>query len=118
MQGETAWLLIATATIENIGAQSCLKAAQHGGFTTARRAAIIGLALVLLTSGLILYALSLEALELKAAYTVLVGGTVGGVAIVSKLFLRERFSVGHIVGFGLILLGVILVKLGSGGLSP
>lgn len=118
MQSETAWLLILAAAIENVAAQGCLKAAQNGVLTRMRRAIMLAFVVILYASGLILYALSLETLELKAAYTVLVGGTVGGVAIFSRLFLQEELSLGQIAGLFIILLGVILLRFGSGGLSP
>lgn len=118
MQSGTAWVLIFVAATENVAAQGCLKAAQNGVLTRPHRAILLASVGVLYLSGLILYALSLETLELKTAYTVLVGATVGGVALFSRLFLQEELSLGQIAGLFIILLGVILLRFGSGGLSP
>lgn len=55
--------------------------------------------------------LAMRSLPVGTAYAVWVGIGVGGTAVVGLLFLNESKDIGRILGLGLIIVGIALLKL-------
>lgn len=62
------------------------------------------------------YTIALRALPLSVAYPVMVGSVFFAVGIVASLTLHEYISTIQIVGYGLILIGIVLVSAFSAGI--
>lgn len=111
-----AYLFLAVAFVLNslanilLKKQSTLQLVTSEGFLKGvweARLGLIGLAAFGLNA--VFYFLALKNLKLNVAYPVMVGTTFVLVAIGSKIWFAEKFSSVQLIGYGLVMAGVLLV---------
>lgn len=104
----SAWLLLGAAITAEITAALALRSCD--GFTKPLPAV---LALAAFGTAFYAVSLALETIPVSVAYPVWAGAGAAGVAFFGVLALRERASVGQVIGVALVVAGIVLLNLGS-----
>jgi len=105
-----AWLLVGLAIVAEITAALSLRFSN--GFT---KPLPTGLALTAFGSAFYLVSLALVHLPVSTVYPVWAGGGTVGVALLGVLMLKERASLWKGIGVTLVVLGIIMLNITSGG---
>ncbi len=102
------WVLLGFAIISEVIATSLLKSTE--GFTKLWPSLIV---LVGYSAAFYFLSLTLDTIPIGVAYAVWSGIGVAGIALVSVLFFDQRLDAGAVIGMGLIVAGVIVLRLFS-----
>lgn len=81
-------------------------------FDGVKRLVVLGTAIAVHLAGLVCFSLALTRIPLGIAYPVLIGGSMVAVTLIAVVWFRERLSRQHVVGLGLIIVGMVLLKAG------
>ena len=105
-----AWLLVGLAIIAEITAAFSLRFSN--GFT---KPLPTTLALAAFGSAFYLISLALVNLPVSTVYPIWAGGGTAGVAVLGVLILREKASFKKGLGIGLVVAGIVILNLTTGG---
>lgn len=108
----SAWFLLGFAIVAEITAALALRFSD--GFTKPLPALV---ALVAFGSAFYLISLVLQSLPVSIVYPIWAGAGAAGVALLGVLALRERANITMGVGIALVIAGIIVLNLASGGAS-
>ena len=106
------WLLVGLAIVAEISAALCLRFSN--GFTKPLPTA---LALTAFGSAFYLISLALVNLPVSTVYPIWAGGGTAGVAFLGVLILREKASLQKGLGIVLVVIGIVILNISSGGHS-
>lgn len=104
------WLLVGLAIIAEITAALSLRFSN--GFT---KPLPTGLALAAFGSAFYLISLALVNLPVSTVYPIWAGGGTAGVALLGVLILREKASLKKGLGIALVVTGIVILNITSGG---
>jgi small multidrug resistance pump len=113
-------VFLAIAIVLNAGGNFLLKLGADKGLSLSTQEGILGLfrdnvyllaGVVLFGINVLFYAAALRALPLSVAYPVMLGSVFIIVGISAVVFLHEAITPWHIVGYGLVFSGVLLVSM-------
>ena len=102
------WILLGFAIISEVIATSALKSTE--GFTKLWPSLLV---LLGYSAAFYFLSLTLDTIPIGVAYAVWSGIGVAGIALVSVLFFDQRLDAGAVIGMGLIVAGVIVLRLFS-----
>ena len=102
------WVLLGFAIISEVIATSSLKSTE--GFTKLWPSLLV---LLGYSAAFYFLSLTLDTIPIGVAYAVWSGIGVAGIALVSVLFFDQRLDAGAVIGMGLIVAGVIVLRLFS-----
>ena len=102
------WVLLGFAIISEVIATSSLKSTE--GFTKLWPSLLV---LLGYSAAFYFLSLTLDTIPIGVAYAVWSGIGVAGIALVSVLFFDQRLDAAAIIGMGLIVTGVIVLRLFS-----
>ena len=102
------WVLLGFAIISEVIATSSLKSTE--GFTKLWPSLLV---LLGYSAAFYFLSLTLDTIPIGVAYAVWSGIGVAGIALVSVLFFDQRLDAGALIGMGLIVAGVIVLRLFS-----
>ena len=102
------WVLLGFAIISEVIATSSLKSTE--GFTKLWPSILV---LLGYSAAFYFLSLTLDTIPIGVAYAVWSGIGVAGIALVSVLFFDQRLDAGAVIGMGLIVAGVIVLRLFS-----
>ncbi|MCH1422909.1 MAG: multidrug efflux SMR transporter [Candidatus Poseidoniaceae archaeon] len=102
------WVLLGCAIVSEVIATSSLKSSE--GFTKLVPSLVVIVGY--LVAGYFL-SLTLDTIPIGVAYAVWSGVGVAGIALISVLFFDQRLDAAAIIGMGLIVLGVAVLRLYS-----
>lgn len=102
------WVLLGCAIVSEVIATSSLKSSE--GFTKLLPSLVVIVGY--LVAGYFL-SLTLDTIPIGVAYAVWSGVGVAGIALISVLFFDQRLDAAAIIGMGLIVLGVAVLRLYS-----
>lgn len=105
-----AWLLVGLAIVAEITAAFSLRFSN--GFT---KPLPTGLALAAFGSAFYLISLALVNLPVSTVYPIWAGGGTAGVALLGVLILREKASIEKGFGIVLVVAGIVILNITSGG---
>lgn len=105
-----AWLLVGLAIVAEITAALSLRFSH--GFT---KLVPTSLALTAFGSAFYLVSLALVHLPVSIVYPVWAGGGTAGVALLGVLMLKERASLWKGIGITLVVAGIVMLNIASGG---
>lgn len=102
------WALLGLAIFSEVVATSSLKSTE--GFTKLVPSIVV---LVGYSAAFYFLSLTLDTIPIGIAYAVWSGVGVAGIALISVLFLDQRLDAASVVGMGLIVAGVVVLRLFS-----
>ena len=102
------WVLLGFAILSEVIATSSLKSTE--GFTKLWPSLLV---LLGYSAAFYFLSLTLDTIPIGVAYAVWSGIGVAGIALVSVLFFDQRLDAGAVIGMGLIVAGVIVLRLFS-----
>ena len=102
------WILLGFAIISEVIATSSLKSTE--GFTKLWPSFLV---LIGYSAAFYFLSLTLDTIPIGVAYAVWSGIGIAGIALVSVLFFDQRLDAAAIIGMGLIVAGVIVLRLFS-----
>ena len=102
------WVLLGFAIISEVIATSSLKSTE--GFTKLWPSLLV---LLGYSAAFYFLSLTLDTIPIGVAYAVWSGIGIAGIALVSVLFFEQRLDAAAIIGMGLIVTGVIVLRLFS-----
>ena len=102
------WVLLGFAIISEVIATSSLKSTE--GFTKLWPSILV---LIGYSAAFYFLSLTLDTIPIGIAYAVWSGIGIAGIALVSVLFFDQRLDAAAIIGMGLIVAGVIVLRLFS-----
>ena len=102
------WVLLGFAILSEVIATSSLKSTE--GFTKLWPSLLV---LLGYSAAFYFLSLTLDTIPIGVAYAVWSGIGVAGIALVSVLFFNQRLDAGAVIGMGLIVAGVIVLRLFS-----
>ena len=105
-----AWLLVGLAIVAEISAAFCLRFSN--GFSKPLPKA---LALAAFGSAFYLISLALVNLPVSTVYPIWAGGGTAGVALLGVLILREKANLEKGLGIVLVVTGIVILNISSGG---
>lgn len=104
------------ALFVTIGCSACGNALANWShhFSGLKRLMVLGTAIGVHLFGLLCFSMALTRIPLGIAYPVLIGGSMVAVTLIAVIWFQERLSRQHVLGLGLIIVGMVLLK---GGFS-
>ena len=102
------WVLLGLAIFSEVVATSLLKSTE--GFTKLVPSIVV---LVGYCAAFYFLSLTLDTIPIGVAYAVWSGVGVAGIALISVLFFDQRLDAASVVGMGLIVAGVVVLRLFS-----